>query len=158
MLASARERHPRHSVGHIGLLSPPDPPGGGGVGGEGGMNKALKFLQPVSARPLNDFYNAIPCRTCVSSYQKWSNSCTATPFPSRRAGEGGGVSGGKLPGSATPQTQQTQQTQKPQRPSLAPTTSSQAKPSQAKPSHRTSLQVALKAHQPFRKIPEAASH
>ena len=81
MLASARERHPRQSVGRIWLLSSPFRPGGGGegLGERGGMNKALKLLQPVSARPLNDFYNASPCRTCTSSYQRYSNSCAATP-------------------------------------------------------------------------------
>ena len=81
MLAVARERHPRQSVGHIGLLSSPHPPGGGGegLGERGGMNKALKLLQSVSARPLNDFYNASPCWTCASSYQRCSNSCAATP-------------------------------------------------------------------------------
>ena len=43
------------------------------------MNKTVKFLQPVSARPLNDFYNASPCRTCASSYRKCSNSYAVTP-------------------------------------------------------------------------------
>ena len=81
MLAVARERHPRQSVGHIRLLSSPFRPGGGGegLGERGGMNKALKFLQSRPARPLNDFYNASPCTTCVSSYQRCSNSCAATP-------------------------------------------------------------------------------
>ena len=81
MLAVARERHPRQSVGRIGLLSSPHPPGGGGegLGERGGMNKALKFLQSHPARPLNDFYNASPCCTCASSYQRCSNSCAATP-------------------------------------------------------------------------------
>ena len=46
---------------------------------EGGMNKALKFLQSVSARPLHGFWAASPCRTCASSYQRCSNSCAATP-------------------------------------------------------------------------------
>ena len=150
MLAVARELDPKQTVGHIGLLSSPDPPGGGGVGGAGGMNKALKFLQPVSARPLNDFYNAIPCRTCVSSYQKWSNSCTATPFPSRRAREGGGRERRKTPGQRdAANTTNTTNTK---------ATTALMGPHHLKPSHRTSLQVALKAHQPFRKIPEAASH
>ena len=81
MLASARERHPRQSVGRIGLLSSPDPPGGGGegLGERGGMNKAVKLLQSHPARLLNDFYAASPCTTCVSSYQRCSNSCAATP-------------------------------------------------------------------------------
>ena len=40
MLAVARERHPRHSVGRIRLLSSPHPPGGGGEGlGERGGNE-----------------------------------------------------------------------------------------------------------------------
>ena len=81
MLAAARERHPRQSVGRIGLLSSPDPPGGGGegLGERGGMNKALKLLQSVSARPLNGFWAASPSTVCASSYQRCSNSCAATP-------------------------------------------------------------------------------
>ena len=81
MLASARERHPAQSVGRIWLLSSPDPPGGGGegLGERGGMNKALKLQQSISERPLNGLYNASPCTTCVSSYQRCSNSCAATP-------------------------------------------------------------------------------
>ena len=59
------------------------------------MNKALKLLQPVSARPLNDFYNASPCRTCTSRDQRCSNSCAATPTltpnpsPAPPGGKGG---------------------------------------------------------------------
>ena len=81
MLASARERHPRQSVGHIRLLSSPFRPGGGGegLGERGGMNKALKRLQSHPARLLNDFYAASPCWTCVRSYQRCSNSYAATP-------------------------------------------------------------------------------
>ena len=81
MLASARERHPTHSVGRIGLLSSPFRPGGGGegLGERGGMNKALKFLQSVSARPLHGFWAASPCRNCASSYRKCSNSYAVTP-------------------------------------------------------------------------------
>ena len=82
MLASARERHPTHSVGRIGLLSSPHPPGGGGegLGERGGMNKALKLLQSVSARLLNGFWASSPCHTCASSYRKCSNSCAASPM------------------------------------------------------------------------------
>ena len=81
MLAVARERHPRQSVGRIWLLSSPFRPGGGGegLGERGGMNKALKRLQSHPARLLNDFYAASPCPTCARSYQKCSNSCAATP-------------------------------------------------------------------------------
>ena len=82
MLAAARERHPRQSVGRIWLLSSPFRPGGGGegLGERGGMYKALKFLQPVSARPLNGVWASSPCHTCASSYRKCSNSCAASPM------------------------------------------------------------------------------
>ena len=59
------------------------------------MNKALKFLQSCSERPLNGFYNASPCRKCASSYQRCSNSCAATPTltpnpsPAPPGGKGG---------------------------------------------------------------------
>ena len=97
MLAVARERHPRQSVGHIRLLSSPDPPGGGGegLGERGGKNKALKLLQSKPARPLNDFYTASPYRTSASSYRLCSNSCAATPTltpnpsPAPPGGKGG---------------------------------------------------------------------
>ena len=83
------------------------------------MNKALKLLQSRPARPLNDFYNASPCRTCASSYQKWSNSCIATPFPTHWVREGGDVIGGKLTGIAQAQAPCEPL---PQRPFLAPLT------------------------------------
>ena len=43
------------------------------------MNKAVKFLQSVSERPLHGFWAASPCTTCASSYQRCSNSYAATP-------------------------------------------------------------------------------
>ena len=66
------------------------------------MNKAVKLLQSHPARLLNDFYAASPCTTCVSSYQRCSNSCaetpTLTPNPfgagRRRFSASMGVSGG----------------------------------------------------------------
>ena len=96
MLASARERHPRQSVGHIRLLSSPFRPGGGGegLGERGGMNKTLEFLQFGPARPLMTFIPLALIGLGQEATETVAILAPKTPRSPRRAGKEGHQPGG----------------------------------------------------------------
>ena len=73
MLAVARERHPAHSVGRIGLLSSPHPPGGGGEGlGERGNEQGFETSAISSRKAFAWFLDRQPLQDLRKQLSKMS--------------------------------------------------------------------------------------